>query len=73
MHKNLVHKNMVKMDNISSSVGGGQMNMLRKWAIGGVVKWIGEKVLHVHDQRSLRKCRVGAPHFNEGLGANKGK
>ncbi len=25
MHKNLVHKNMVKMNNISSSVGGGQM------------------------------------------------
>jgi len=63
---------MVKINNISFNVNGSQMNMSRKWAIGGVVKWTREKVLHVHDQGSLRKCKVGAPHFNEGLGVNKG-
>jgi hypothetical protein len=24
----------------------------------GLVKWKGEKVLHVHDQRGLGKCKV---------------
>jgi hypothetical protein len=25
----------------------------------GLVEWKGEKVLHVHDQGGLRKCKVG--------------
>jgi hypothetical protein len=36
----------------------------------GLVKWKGEKVLHVHDQVGLRKCKVGALHSFEGLGAD---
>ncbi len=28
----------------------------------GLIEWKGENVLHVHDQRGLGKCRVGAPH-----------
>jgi hypothetical protein len=31
-----------------------------------------EIVLLVHDQRCLRKCRVGALHSHEGLGAEGG-
>jgi hypothetical protein len=38
----------------------------------GLVKWKGEKVLHVHDQRGLKKYKVGAPHSPKGLGASKG-
>jgi len=38
----------------------------------GLVKWKGEKVLHVHDQRGLGKCKVGAPHSHKGLRVNKG-
>jgi hypothetical protein len=38
----------------------------------GLVEWKGEKVLHVHDQRGLRKCKVGAPHSPKGLRASKG-
>jgi hypothetical protein len=28
----------------------------------------GEKVLHVHDQGGLVKCRVGALHSHKGMG-----
>ncbi len=38
----------------------------------GLVDWKGEKVLHVHDQGGLGKCRVGAPHSHEGLGPVRG-
>ncbi len=38
----------------------------------GLVEWKWEKVLHVHDQGGLGKCKVGAPHSHEGLRANKG-
>jgi hypothetical protein len=38
----------------------------------GLVEWKGEKVLHVHDQRGLGKCKVGASHSHKGLGVNKG-
>jgi hypothetical protein len=38
----------------------------------GLVKWKGEKVLHVHDQWGLGKCRVGALHSFKGLGVDKG-
>jgi hypothetical protein len=37
----------------------------------GLVEWKGEKVLHVHDQRGLEKCRFGASHSHKGLGVNK--
>ncbi len=39
--------------------------------VKGLVKWKGEKVLNLHDQKGLGKCRVQAPHSHEGLGANK--
>jgi hypothetical protein len=38
----------------------------------GLVGWKGEKVLHVHDQGGLGKCRVGASHSHKGLGVDKG-
>ncbi len=38
----------------------------------GLVKWNMEKVLHVHDQGGLGKCRFGASHSHKGLRANKG-
>jgi hypothetical protein len=38
----------------------------------GLVEWKWEKVLHVHDQGGLGKCKVGVPHSHEGLRANKG-
>ncbi len=38
----------------------------------GLVEWKGEKVLHVHDQGGLGKCKFGVPHSHEGLGANRG-
>ncbi len=38
----------------------------------GLVKWKGEKVLHVHDQRGLGKCKVGVSHSHKGLGVDKG-
>jgi hypothetical protein len=38
----------------------------------GLVEWKGEKVLNVHDQRGLGKCKVGALHLHEGLNVNKG-
>ncbi len=38
----------------------------------GSVKWKGGKVLHVLDQKGLRKCKIGAPHSPKGLGAGKG-
>ncbi len=38
----------------------------------GLVEWKGEKVLHVHDQGGLRKCRFGASHSHKGLGVNMG-
>ncbi len=37
----------------------------------GLIKWKGEKVLHVHDQKGLRKCKVGALHSFKGLRVNK--
>ncbi len=37
----------------------------------GLVEWKGEKVLHVHDQRGLGKCKVGAPYSHEGLEVGK--
>jgi hypothetical protein len=33
--------------------------------------WKGEKVLHVHDQGGLGKCRVGAPLSLKELGVSK--
>jgi hypothetical protein len=33
----------------------------------GLVKWKGEKVLHVHDQGGLGKCEVGASHSHKRL------
>jgi hypothetical protein len=38
----------------------------------GWVEWKGEKVLHVHDQGRLRKCKVGFSHSHKGLGVDKG-
>jgi hypothetical protein len=38
----------------------------------GLVKWKGEKVLHVIDQKGLRKCKIGVPHSPKGLGVGKG-
>jgi hypothetical protein len=38
----------------------------------GLVKWKGEKVLDVHDQKGLGKCKVGASHSHKRLGADKG-
>ncbi len=38
----------------------------------GLVEWKGEKVLHVHDQGGLEKCRFGASHSYKRLGVNKG-
>jgi hypothetical protein len=32
----------------------------------------GEKVLLVHGQRGLGKCKVGAPHSHEGLRVGNG-
>ncbi len=32
----------------------------------GLVEWKGEKVLHVHDHKGLRKCKVGAPYSPSG-------
>ncbi len=40
--------------------------------LGGIVEWKGEKVLHVHDQRGLGKCKVRASHSSEGLRVGKG-
>jgi hypothetical protein len=37
-----------------------------------LVKWKGEKVLHVHDQRGLGKCKVGASPSHKVLGVDKG-
>jgi hypothetical protein len=37
-----------------------------------LVEGKGEKVLYVHDQRGLGKCRVGALHLHEGLNVYKG-
>jgi hypothetical protein len=37
-----------------------------------LVEWKGEKVLDVHDQRGLGKCKVGAPYSHERFGASKG-
>jgi len=38
----------------------------------GLIEWKGEKVLHVHDQRDLGKCKVRAPYSPKWLGASKG-
>jgi hypothetical protein len=38
----------------------------------GLIKWKGENVLHVHDQRGLGKCRATTPHSHEKLGVHKG-
>jgi len=38
----------------------------------GLVEWKGEKVLRVHDQGGLGKCKVGASHSHKGLKASKG-
>ncbi len=38
----------------------------------GLVEWKGEKVLHVHDQRGLGKCKVRASRSHKGLGAIRG-
>jgi hypothetical protein len=59
---------------------GGGCKCVKDMKVGGSnhvqleesIKWKGEKVLHVHDQRGLGKCKVGAPHSHEGLGSNKG-
>jgi hypothetical protein len=40
--------------------------------VGRGLEWKGEKVLHVHDQGVLGKCRVGASHSHKGLEASKG-
>ncbi len=40
--------------------------------LAGLVEWKGEKVIHVHEQRGLGKCKVGASHSHERLMANKG-
>ncbi len=37
----------------------------------GLVGWKGGKVLHVHDQGALGKCRVGTSHSHKGLGVDK--
>ncbi len=37
-----------------------------------LVKWKGEKVLHVLDQGRLGKFKVRAPHSYERLGVDKG-
>ncbi len=39
----------------------------------GLVEWKGEKVLHVDNQGSLGKCRVGASHSHKGLGLDERK
>jgi hypothetical protein len=39
----------------------------------GLVGWKGEKVLHVHDERGLGKCKVGASYSYKGLRASKEK
>jgi len=33
-----------------------------------LVEWKGEKVLHVHNQRGLGKCRVEASHSHKKVG-----
>ncbi len=38
----------------------------------GLVEWKGEKVINVHNQSGLGKCKVGASHSHKGLGASKG-
>jgi hypothetical protein len=38
----------------------------------GLVEWKREKVLHVHDEKGLRKCKIGASHSHKRLGAGKG-
>jgi hypothetical protein len=38
----------------------------------GLVEWKGEKVLRVHDEGGLGKCRVEALHSHKGLRASKG-
>ncbi len=55
------------------------VNVLRRWGrLGalimttiGVDKMEGEKVLPLHDQRGLGKCKVGVPHSHEELGVGK--
>jgi hypothetical protein len=36
-----------------------------------LVEWKGKKILHVHDQRGLGKCRVRASHSHKRLGVSK--
>jgi hypothetical protein len=38
----------------------------------GLVKWKGEKVLHLHDHGGLGKCRVEALHLHKKMGLIKG-
>jgi len=37
-----------------------------------LIKWKGEKVLHVCDQRVWEKCKVGASHSQKGWGLVRG-
>jgi hypothetical protein len=36
-----------------------------------LIKWKGEKVLPLHDERGLGKCKVRVPHSHEELGVGK--